>query len=407
MKTPKRWLLLAGALCAFLTGGGAYAASNKAAIGLIDDMSGPYADIIGAGGVEAIKMAIADFGGTVLGQPIELMTADHQNKPDIGQQKFREWADTGGLTMLLGGSNTGVSLAMNAAVKEKKIPFFAIGAAGASLTGKDCTPYTVHYGYDTTALANGTAKTILEQGGKSWFFLTADYAFGTQLENGAASVVKAGGGTVVGDVRVPLGTSDFASYLLQAQGSGAQVLGLANAGTDTSNSLKAASEFGLTKTMRPAALLVFLTDVHAMGLDIAQGLVLTTAWYWDLDDRTRAFGKRFDEKVKRMPTFPQAAVYSATLTYLNAVKAAGTTDSDKVMDELHKMKINDAFVQDATIRADGLLEHDMYVMEVKKPSESKGPWDYYKLLKTLKGDEAFGKLAEFGLPAGQEVSARR
>ena len=398
MKTPKRWLLLAGALSALLTGGGAYAASNKAAIGLIDDMSGPYADIIGAGGVEAIKMAIADFGGTVLGQPIELMTADHQNKPDIGQQKFREWADTGGLTMLLGGSNTGVSLAMNAAVKEKKIPFFAIGAAGASLTGKDCTPYTVHYGYDTTALANGTAKTILEQGGKSWFFLTADYAFGTQLENGAASVVKAGGGTVVGDVRVPLGTSDFASYLLQAQGSGAQVLGLANAGTDTSNSLKAASEFGLTKTMRPAALLVFLTDVHAMGLDIAQGLVLTTAWYWDLDDRTRAFGKRFDEKVKRMPTFPQAAVYSATLTYLNAVKAAGTTDSDKVMDELHKMKINDAFVQDATIRADGLLEHDMYVMEVKKPSESKGPWDYYKLLKTMKGDEAFGKLANSACP---------
>jgi branched-chain amino acid transport system substrate-binding protein len=398
MKTPKRLLLLAGALCAFLTAGGAHAASNKVVIGLIDDMSGPYADIIGAGGVEAIKMAIADFGGTVLGQPIELMTADHQNKPDIGQQKFREWADTSGLTMLLGGSNTGVSLAMNAAVKEKKIPFFAIGAAGASLTGKDCTPYTVHYGYDTTALANGTAKTILEQGGKSWFFLTADYAFGTQLENGAASVVKAGGGTVVGDVRVPLGTSDFASYLLQAQGSGAQVLGLANAGTDTSNSLKAASEFGLTKTMRPAALLVFLTDVHAMGLDIAQGLVLTTAWYWDLDDRTRAFGKRFDEKVKRMPTFPQAAVYSATLTYLNAVKAAGATDSDKVMDELHKMKISDAFVQDATIRADGLLEHDMYVMEVKKPSESKGPWDYYKLIKTMKGDEAFGKLADSACP---------
>jgi branched-chain amino acid transport system substrate-binding protein len=367
-------------------------------IGLIDDMSGPYADIIGAGGVEAIKMAIADFGGTVLGQPIELMTADHQNKPDIGQQKFREWADTGGLTMLLGGSNTAVSLAMNGAVKDKKIPFFAIGAAGASLTGKDCTPYTIHYGYDTTALANGTGKTILEQGGKSWFFLTADYAFGTQLENGAASVVKAGGGTVVGDVRVPLGTSDFASYLLQAQGSGAQVLALANAGTDTSNSLKAAAEFGLTKTMRPAALLVFLSGIHAVGLDIAQGLVLTTAWYWDLDDRTRAFAKRFNEKVKRMPTFPQAAVYSATLTYLNAVKATGTTDSDKVMDELRKTKVNDAFVQDGVIRPDGLLEHDMYIMEVKKPSESKGDWDYYKLLKTMKGEEAFGKLADSACP---------
>ena len=238
MKSFKRMLMLAGALGASLAAGAASAAANKVVIGDIDDMSGPYADIIGAAGVEAIKMAIADFGGTALGQPIEILTYDHQNKPDLGAQKLREWADTGGLTMLLGGSNTGVSLAMSAAAKEKKIPFFAIGAAGASLTGKDCTPYTIHYGYDTTALANGTAKTILEEGGKSWFFLTADYAFGKQLEAGASEVVKAGGGTVVGDVRVPLGTSDFSSYLLQAQGSGAQVLGLANAGADTSNSLE-------------------------------------------------------------------------------------------------------------------------------------------------------------------------
>jgi branched-chain amino acid transport system substrate-binding protein len=394
----KHKLLFAGALCATLAAGAAQAASNKVVIGDLDDMSGPYADVIGAGGVEAIKMAIADFGGSVLGQPIEVLTGDHQNKPDLGQQKFREWADTDGLTMQLGGSNTGVSLAISSAAKEKKIPFFAIGAAGASLTGKDCTPYTIHYGYDTTALANGTAKTILEQGGKSWFFLTADYAFGTQLEKGAADVVKAGGGTVVGDVRVPLGTSDFASYLLQAQGSGAQVLGLANAGADTSNSLKAAAEFGLTKTMRPAALLVFISDVHAVGLDIAQGLVLTTAWYWDLDDQSRAFAKRFYDKVKREPTFPQAAFYSATLTYLNAVKAAGTTESDKVMDELHKMKINDVFVHGAYIRPDGLLEHDMYIVEVKKPSESKGDWDFYKVLKTMKGDEAFGKLADSTCP---------
>jgi branched-chain amino acid transport system substrate-binding protein len=398
MKASKHLLLLAGAVCASLASQGASAASNKVVIGDIDDMSGPYADVIGAGGIEAIKMAIADFGGTVLGQPIDILTADHQNKPDIGQQKFREWVDRAGLTMQLGGSNTGVSLAISSATKDKKIPFFAIGAAGASLTGKDCTPYTIHYGYDTTALANGTARTILAQGGKSWFFLTADYAFGTQLEKGAADVVKGSGGSVVGDVRVPLGTSDFASYLLQAQGSGAQVLGLANAGTDFSNSLKAASEFGLTKTMKPAALLVFLTDIHAVGLDIAQGLVLTTAWYWDLDDRTRAFAKRFAEKVKREPTFPQAAFYSATLTYLNAVKATGTTDSDKVMDELHKIKINDAFVQDGVIRADGLLEHDMYIMEVKKPSDSKGEWDYYKLLKTMKGEEAFGKLADSACP---------
>ena len=383
MRQFKPLTCAAAALCALLAAGAAQAASDKVVIGDIDDMSGPYADIIGAGGIEAIKMAIADFGGTVLGKPIDILTADHQNKPDIGQQKFREWADTDGLTMQLGGSNTGVSLAIASADKEKHIPFFAIGAAGASLTGKDCNAYTIHYGYDTTALANGTAKTILSQGGKTWFFLTADYAFGTQLENGAADVVKANGGKVLGDVRVPLGTSDFASYLLQAQGSGAQVLGLANAGTDTSNSMKAAAEFGLTKTMRPAALLVFLTDVHAMGLDIAQGLVLTTAWYWDLDDRTRAFAKRFYETVKKEPTFPQAAFYSATLTYLNAVKAAGTTDADKVMDELHKTKINDMFVQNATIRADGLLDHDMYVMQVKTPSESKGAWDYYKLIKTM------------------------
>jgi branched-chain amino acid transport system substrate-binding protein len=398
MKSFKRILTFAVALGALLAAGTASAAANKVVIGDIDDMSGPYADIIGPAGVEAIKMAIADFGGTALGQPIEILTFDHQNKPDLGSQKLREWADTGGLTMLLGGSNSGVSLAMSAAAKEKRIPFFAIGAAAASLTGKDCTPYTIHYGYDTTALANGTAKTILEEGGKSWFFLTADYAFGKQLEAGASEVVKAGGGSVLGDVRVPLGTSDFSSYLLQAQGSGAQVLGLANAGTDTSNSMKAAAEFGLTKTMRPAALLVFISDVHAMGLDIAQGLVLTTAWYWDLNDTTREFSKRFYEKTKRMPTFPQAAFYSATLTYLNAVKAAGTTDPDKIMDEVRKTKINDMFVQGGVIRPDGLLEHDMYIVQVKTPAESKGAWDYYKILKTMKGEEAFGKLADSTCP---------
>ena len=343
-------------------------------------------------------MAIADFGGTVLGKPIELLTFDHQNKPDLATQKLREWADTGGLNMLLGGSNSGVSLAMSPVAKEKKVPFFAIAAAAASLTGKDCTPYTIHYGYDTTALANGTARTILEQGGKSWFFLTADYAFGKQLEAGASEVVKAGGGTVVGDVRVPLGTSDFSSYLLQAQGSGAQVLALANAGTDTSNSMKASSEFGLTKTMRPAALLVFISDVHAMGLDIAQGLVLTTAWYWNMNDTTRAFANRFFEKTKRMPTFPQAAFYSATLTYLNAVKAVGSTDPDKIMEQLRKTKINDIFTTDGVIRADGLLEHDMYIVQVKTPAESKGDWDFYKVLKRMKGEEAFGKLADSACP---------
>ncbi|HEX9169794.1 MAG TPA: ABC transporter substrate-binding protein [Roseiarcus sp.] len=398
MKSPRRTLMLAGALSALFAASAASAAADKVVIGDIDDMSGPYADVIGAGGVEALKMAIADFGGSVLGQPIQILTYDHQNKPDLGAQKLREWADTDGMTLLLGGSNTGVSLAMSAAAKEKKIPFIAIGAAGGSLTGKDCSPYTIHYGYDTTALANGTAKTIVEGGGKSWFFLTADYAFGKQLEAAATDVVKANGGTVVGDVRVPLGTSDFSSYLLQAQGSGAQVLALANAGADTSNSLKAAAEFGLTKSMKPAALLVFITDVHAVGLDIAQGLVLTTAWYWNTNDETRAFANRFFEKTKKMPTFNQAAYYSATMTYLNAVKAVGTTDSDKVMEQLHKTRVNDMFVKDAPIRPDGLLEHDMYVVQVKTPAESKGDWDFYKILKTMKGEEAFGKLADSACP---------
>jgi branched-chain amino acid transport system substrate-binding protein len=398
MKPTRLLTTVAGACLASLLSFSAQAAADKVVIGDIDDMSGPYADIIGPKGVEAIKMAIADFGGSVLGKPIDVLTYDHQNKPDLGAEKFREFADRDGVTMVLGGSNTGVSIAMSAAAKEKKVPFIAIGAAGASLTGKDCTPYTVHYGYDTTALGNGTATTMLEQGGKTWFFLTADYAFGTQLQDSAARVVNAGGGKVVGAVRVPLGTSDFASYLLQAQSSGAQVLGLANAGNDFTNSLKAANEFGLLETMKPAALLAFLSDINALGLESAGGLYLTTAWYWDLNDKSRAFGKAFEAKTGREPTFPQSAYYSATLTYLNAVKAVGTTASDKVMEQLHKAKIDDEFTSDGTIRADGLMEHSMYIMQVKKPSESKGPWDFYKLVKTMSGDQAFGKLADSTCP---------
>ena len=395
----RNWLIsISGAVLASVWSFAAQADANKVVIGDIDDMSGLYADIIGPKGVEAIKMAIADFGGSALGQPIEVLTYDHQNKPALGAEKFREWADRDGLTMLLGGSNTGVSLAMAPVAKEKKVPFIAIGAAGASLTGKDCTPYTVHYAYDTTALGNGTATTILDQGGKTWFFLTADYAFGTQLQDSAARVVTANGGKVVGAVRVPLNTSDFSSYLLQAQNSGAQVLGLANAGADFSNSLKAANEFGIAETMKPAALLAFITDIHALGLQTAQGLYLTTGWYWDLDDKTRAFSKRFFEKTGVEPTMPQAAYYSATLTYLNAVKAAGSTDADKVMEQLHKTKIDDMFTDNGTIRADGLMEHAMYVMQVKKPSESKYPWDYYRVVQKMSGDQAFGKLADSTCP---------
>jgi branched-chain amino acid transport system substrate-binding protein len=370
----------------------ALAAGDQVVIGDIDDMSGVYADVLGAGGVESINMAIADFGGTVLGKKIVTLTADHQNKPDIGASKFREWADENGLNVLFGGSNTGVNIGMAKVAAVKKVPLFVIGAGGASLTNEDCTAYTVHYVYDTTSLANGTASAIVNGGGKTWFYLTADYAFGTQLQSAASKVVEAHGGKNVGAVRVPLGAADFSSFLLQAQASGAQVLGLANAGTDFSNSLKAANEFGITRTMKPAALLAFLTDIHSLGLKTAQGLYLTTGWYWDLNPDTRAFAKRYFAKMNKEPTMDQAGIYSATMTYLKAVKAVGATDSDKVMAELKRMKINDMFTNGGYIRADGVMVHDMYVMQVKSPQESKYPWDYYKVVKKMNGEEAFGPI---------------
>jgi branched-chain amino acid transport system substrate-binding protein len=387
-----RWTIALGAAAFMTSPYAARAAGDSVVIGDIDDMSGVYADVEGAGGVESINMAIADFGGTLLGRKITVLTADHQNKPDIGASKFREWADQQGLNLLLGGSNTGVNIAMAKVAAAKKVPFIVIGAGGASLTNEDCTGYSVHYVYDTTALANGTATAMINAGGKSWFYLTADYAFGTQLQNAASRVVETHGGKNVGAVRVPLGAADFSSFLLQAQASGAQVLGLANAGTDFSNSLKAANEFGITRTMKPAALLAFLTDIHSLGLKTAQGLYLTTGWYWDLNDETRAFAKRFFAKMNRQPTMDHAGAYSATLTYLKAVKAAGTTDADKVMAQLKKDKINDMFAKGGYIRADGAMVHEMYVMQVKTPQESKYPWDYYKLIRKMSGEEAFGPI---------------
>src|SRR6266481_3241228 len=389
----RKWATgLAAALAALAGGGAALAAGSDIVIGDIDDLSGTYADAQGVGGIEAIKMAIADFGGTVLGKKIVLLTADHQNKPDVGASKFREWSDQSGLNMLIGGSNTGVNIGMAKVAAAKKVPLFVIGAGGASLTNEDCTAYSVHYVYDTTALANGTASAIVNGGGKTWFYLTADYAFGTQLQSAASKVVEAHGGKNVGAVRVPLGAADFSSFLLQAQASGAQVLGLANAGTDFSNSLKAANEFGITRTMKPAALLAFLTDIHSLGLNTAQGLYLTTGWYWDLNPDTRAYAKRYFGKMNREPTMDQAGIYSAATTYLKAVKAVGSTDSDKVMAELKRMKINDMFASGGYIRADGVMIHDMYVKQVKSPQESKYPWDYYKVLKKMNGEEAFGPI---------------
>ncbi|HEY8050832.1 MAG TPA: ABC transporter substrate-binding protein [Ramlibacter sp.] len=390
MKKLTRTALAIALGAAFATS--ALAAGNEVVIGDIDDLSGVYADVIGQGGIEAAKMAIADFGGSVLGKKIVLLSADHQNKPDIGASKFREWADQNGVNMILGGSNTGVSIAMSKVAAQKKVPFIAIGAAGASLTNEDCTPYSVHYAYDTTSLANGTASAITKEGGKTWYFLTADYAFGTQLREAATRVVEANGGKSLGEVRVPLSTTDFSSFLLQAQGSNAQVLGLANAGGDFINSLKAAQEFGITKKMKPAALLAFISDIHSLGLKTAQGLYLTTGWYWDTDKDSRAWAKRYFDVMKKEPTMNQAAYYSATMQYLNAVKTVGSTDPDKVMAQLKKQKINDMFAKNGYIRSDGVMIHTMYVMQVKTPAESKYPWDYYKQVRTMSGEEAFGPI---------------
>ncbi len=363
-------------------------------IGFITDLSGTYSDIDGNGGAEAIKMAIADMGGMVNGKKVELVVADHQNKADIAASKAREWFDQQGVDMLIGGTNSGTNLAMAKLAAEKKKVFISIGAGSARLTNEECTPYTVHYAYDTIALARGTGSTIVKQGGKSWYFMTADYAFGQSLEKDTSEVIKANGGTVLGTSKHPLAASDFSSFLLQAQASKAQILGLANAGGDTINTIKAANEFGITKTMKLAGLLMFINDVHSLGLKLTHGMYLTDGWYWDQNAETRAWSKRYFAKMKKEPSMLQAADYSATMNYLAAVKATGTDDSDKVMAYLKKTKINDMFAKNGEIRPDGRMVHDMYLMQVKEPSESKYPWDYYKVIATIPGAQAYATKAE-------------
>ncbi len=363
-------------------------------VGLLTDMSGVYADVDGPGGAEAVKMAIADFGGSVAGKKIEFVVADHQNKADIAASKAREWFDQQGVDMLLGGTNSAANLAMAKVAAEKKKPFISIGAASSRLTNEECSPYTVHYVYDTVALARGTGGAIVKQGGKDWFFLTADYAFGAALEKDTADVVKASGGRVVGAVKHPLNASDFSSFLLQAQTSKAQILGMANAGGDTINTIKAANEFGITKSMKLAGLLMFETDIHSLGLPLTQNMYLTAGWYWDLNDDTRAWSKRYFAKMKKEPTMLQAGDYSATMHYLNAVKAAGTDAPDAVMAKMKATKISDMFTKNGVIRPDGRMVHDMYLMQVKSPAESKYPWDYYKVVQTIPGDQAFMTKAE-------------
>ncbi len=372
---------------------GAAQAQDKVKIGYITDMSGLYADLEGKHGGTAIQMAIDDFGGKVLGKPIELLTADHQNKADIAASKAREWIDTQGLTMVFSGTNSGVALALADIAKEKKRVLINNGAGSSALTNEACSPYTVHYAYDTVALSKGAAGAIVDNGGKSWFFLTADYAFGQAMEADASKVVKAKGGTVVGSVRHPLSASDFSSFLLQAQNSKANVLALANAGGDTINAIKAAKEFGIDKTMKVAPLLVFYSDIHSLGLRNTEGMQFVTSWYWDMNDETRKFADKFMAKTQRRPTEIQAADYSATMNYLKAVQAAGTTDADKVMETWRGMKMNDFFAS-GSIRADGSYIHDMYLVQVKSPKESKGTWDYYKIVKKLPGDEVFTTKAE-------------
>ena len=362
-------------------------------IGFITDMSSLYADIDGPAGAEMVKWAVQDFGGKVLNRPVEVLSADHQNKADVASSKAREWMDKDNLSMLIGGTNSGTALAMATVAQEKKRPFIAIGPGSARLTNEACSPYTVHYAYDTVALAKVAGSALVKAGAKNWYFLTADYAFGHSLEADASTVVKANGGTVAGAVRHPLNASDFSSFLLQAQSSKAQILGLANAGGDFTNAMKAAREFGIGKTMKVAGLLVFINDVHSLGLANTEGLQLADSWYWNQDDASRKFAKRFFEKYKRMPSSLQAADYSAATNYLKAVQAAGTTDGDKVMATLKGMKIDD-FYHKGQIRADGRMIHDMYLFQVKSAKESTTPWDYYKTVAKVPGEQAFTTVAE-------------
>ncbi len=362
-------------------------------LGFITDMSSLYADIDGPAGAEMVRWAAQDFGGKVLNRPIEVLVADHQNKADVASSKAREWIDKDGLSMLIGGTSSGTAIAMSKVTTEKKRPFIAIGAGSARLTNEDCSPYSIHYAYDTVALAKVAGNALVKAGNKNWFFLTADYAFGYSLEGDATAVVKANGGTVVGSVRHPLNASDFSSFLLQAQSSKAQILALANAGGDFTNAMKAAKEFGITKTMKVAGLLVFINDVHSLGLANTEGLQLADSWYWNQDDASRKFAQRFFAKYKRMPSSLHAADYSAASNYLKAVQTAGTTDADKVMATLKSMQFNDFYTK-GKIRADGRMIHDMYLFQVKSQKESTTPWDYYKTIAKVPGEQAFTTVAE-------------
>ena len=394
--------LIAAAASLALTAGAAHAqiSGNVVKIGVMNDQAGTYADLAGPGSTLAARMAVEDFKAKEKGLTVEVVFADHQNKPDVGSQIVRKWYDSEGVDVVVDVPTSSVALAVNQITKDKNKVFLVSGAATADLTGKACTPNTIHWTYDTWMLANGTGNAIVKTGGNTWFFLTADYAFGHALERDTEAVVTKSGGKVVGKVRHPFPSSDFSSFLLQAQSSKAKIIGLANAGADTTNAIKQAAEFGIVKGgQNLAGLLVFITDVHALGLDKAQGLIFTEAWYWDLNDATRAWAKRFAAANNgKYPSMVHAGVYSSVTHYLKAVAAIKSDDGAKVVAQMKKTPTDDPLFGKGEVRADGRKTHPVYLVEVKKPSESKGPYDYYKIRATIPAAEAFRPVADGGCP---------
>ncbi|WP_298372004.1 ABC transporter substrate-binding protein [Azospirillum sp.] len=396
-----RSLLLAGTALLTLASGAAQAqvSNDVVRIGVLNDRSGIYADLAGEGSAIAARMAAEEFGGKVAGAPIEIVVADHQNKADIAASKAREWVDTGNVDVIADVPNSAAALAVQGITKDKKRIFLMSGPGATALTGAQCSPYGFHWAYDNYAMAAGTGRALFEQGKKNWYFVTADYAFGQSLEEETTKMVNKLGGKVVGTVRHPLGSADFSSFLLQAQASKADVIGFANAGGDATNAVKQAAEFGITQSGQSlAGLLLFITDIHALGLSAAQGLMFTEGFYWNLDDQTRDWSKKFEAKAGKKPTMVQAGVYSAVKHYLKAVEAAKTDDSDKVAAKMRELPVEDMFAKKGKVAANGRMFHDMYLVRVKKPGESKGPWDYYDVVKTIPAETAFLDPALSGCP---------
>lgn len=395
MKGLKKALGLAVAAGLLSSTAQASISDNEVRVGYLADMSGTYRDLSGPGGLEALKMAVEDFGGQVNGKKIVIYNADDLNKPDVGANTVRQWIDEKNVDVIAGLAATSVVMAVNKVVEQENKLAIISASASSSLTNEYCSPNHIHWVYDTYALSNGTAHAVLQEGGKDWFILAADYAFGHSLEADITKVVESEGGKVVGKVRHPFPSNDFSSYILQAQGSGAEVVALANAGADLVNALQTASQFGVAQSgQQLAGMVVFLNDVHSMGLEVTQDLMLTTGWYWDMNDETREWSQRYYDRVGRMPSMTHAGVYSSTMHYLNAVKDTDSDESQVVRAKMIETPINDMFAKNGQLREDGRMVHDMYLAQVKKPAESKSEWDLYKILRTIPGDQAYRPLAQ-------------